>query len=134
MRGRRLLFLAAAPLVPPVVLLSLSMVLPGPTAVAAVVYPWRWGAVAAAIALLGAGVATVLLVRFDSSPRSRAIQHFHYSALFYLGGAYYVVERVFFCGECELLIGWVNLAIVSCAAAIVGNALVLWRRPGRAAA
>jgi hypothetical protein len=134
MRGRRLLFVVAAPLVPVLLLLVVGKIVPGPSAVEATVYPWRWGAVSAAVAAAAAGTGALLLLRVDTLARRLIVRHFHYSVLFYLYGVYVVVLRLFFCGECELLIGYVTLAIVTCVAAIIANALVLWWHARRAAA
>jgi len=134
MHGRRLLLVVAAPLVPVLLLLVLGQIVPGPSAVEATVHPWRWGAVSAAVAAVAAGTGALLLLKLDTVARRLIVRHLHYSVLFYLLGAYMVVLRLFFCGECELLVGYVNLAIVTCVAAIIANALALWWHARRAAA
>jgi len=60
------------------------------------------------------------------------VRHDHIGAL-YLWRRESVL-RLFFCGECELLVGYVNLAVVTCVTAIIANALVLWWHVRRAAA
>jgi len=134
MHGRRLLFVVAAPVVPVLILVVLSTIVPGASAVEATAFPWRWGAVSAAVASVAAGTGALLLLRLDTGARPLIVRHLHYSVLFYLLGAYAVVLRLFFCGECELLVGYVNLAVVTCVTAIIANALVLWWHVRRAAA